>query len=90
MPWTVIVPMSPLDRAKTRLADASSSPSRHRALVRAMRRDTVRAVLGALDVARLVIVTGTPDAALADLSGLVAPERGATGSTSSPIPRTTG
>ena len=51
MPWTVIVPMSPLDRAKTRLADASSSPSRHRALVRAMRRDTVRAVLGAVDAA---------------------------------------
>lgn len=76
MLWTVIVPMSPLDRAKTRLADASSSPLRHRALVRAMRRDTVRAVLGALDVARLVIVTGTPDAALADLSGLATPERG--------------
>jgi 2-phospho-L-lactate/phosphoenolpyruvate guanylyltransferase len=77
MPWTVIVPMSPLDRAKTRLADASSSPSRHRALVRAMRRDTVRAVLGALDVARLAIVTGTPDAALADLSGLTPPAQDA-------------
>jgi 2-phospho-L-lactate guanylyltransferase len=77
MPWTVIVPMSPLDRAKTRLADASSSPARHRALVRAMRRDTVRAVLDALDVARLVIVTGTPDAALADLRGLMTPDRGA-------------
>jgi 2-phospho-L-lactate/phosphoenolpyruvate guanylyltransferase len=75
MTWTVIVPMSPLDRAKTRLADASSSPSRHRALVRAMRRDTVRAIVQALDVARLVIVTGTPDAALADLSGLLPPER---------------
>lgn len=70
MLWTVIVPMSPLDRAKTRLADASSSPARHRALVRAMRRDTVRAVLGGRDVARLVVVTGTPDAALADLADL--------------------
>lgn len=70
MPWTVIVPMSPLDRAKTRLADASSSPTRHRALVRAMRHDTAQAVLGGRDVARLVVVTATPEAARADLTGL--------------------
>ena len=62
--------MSPLDRAKTRLADASSSPARHRALVRAMRRDTAQAVLGARAVSRLLVVTATPQAALADLQGL--------------------
>ena len=70
MKWTVIIPMSPLDRAKTRLADASSSPAQHRALVRAMRRDTVAAILPARDVARVLVVTATPDAAQADLIGL--------------------
>ena len=70
--WTVIIPMSPLDRAKTRLADASSSPARHRALVRAMRRDTVAAILPARSVRRLVVVTATPDAATDDLAGLAA------------------
>ena len=78
MNWTVIIPMSPLDRAKTRLADASSSPGQHRALVKAMRRDTVAAILPARDVARVLVVTATPAAALADLSGLdglLRPER---------------
>ena len=62
--------MSPLDRAKTRLADASSNPARHRALVRAMRRDTVSAVLATPDVGQLIVVTATPQAALGDLAGL--------------------
>lgn len=59
MRWTVIVPMNALGRAKSRLVTASDTPAGHRALVTAMRADTVHAIIAAS--ARLVVVTSEQD-----------------------------
>lgn len=62
MSWTVVVPLKPAARGKSRLAGASVE------LVRAIGLDTVVAAAGAASVARVVVVTSdaATAAALAD------------------------
>lgn len=52
--------MSELDRAKSRLVDATTTTAQHRDLVVAMRCDVIAACVGAHRVARVVIVTDEP------------------------------
>ena len=62
MRWTVIMPMSALAVAKSRLVGATSDARSHRELVVAMRIDAIAACLDAANVARLLIVTDEPTA----------------------------
>ena len=61
MQWTVVMPMSELARAKSRLVSASRDNLQHRALVTAMRADAIHACLAARSVARVIIVTDDAD-----------------------------
>ncbi|MGQ4487929.1 2-phospho-L-lactate guanylyltransferase [Streptomyces sp. 372A] len=73
--WSLVVPVKPLARAKTRLAPASGALLRPR-LALAFARDTVAAALSCPDVADVVVVTDDPvaGAALAALGALVVPD----------------
>ncbi|NEC68529.1 2-phospho-L-lactate guanylyltransferase [Streptomyces sp. SID9727] len=73
--WSLVVPLKPLARAKTRLAPASGALLRPR-LALAFARDTVAAALSCPDVADVVVVTDDPvaGAALAALGALVVPD----------------
>lgn len=66
--WTLVVPLKPLTRAKSRLAPAAGDPVRAR-LALAFAMDTVAAALGCTSVADVAVVTDDEDAARA-LSGL--------------------
>jgi 2-phospho-L-lactate guanylyltransferase len=60
--WSVVVPVKRVEYAKTRLRDAVPGAD-HDALVLALAADTVRAVLAAPPVARVIVVTDDPRAA---------------------------
>ncbi|MBI3687023.1 MAG: 2-phospho-L-lactate guanylyltransferase [Actinobacteria bacterium] len=55
--WAVVLPVKRLERAKTRLRDATGSPEDHQALALALALDTARAALACPGVVRLVVVT---------------------------------
>ncbi|NEC03808.1 2-phospho-L-lactate guanylyltransferase, partial [Streptomyces sp. SID7909] len=73
--WSLVVPLKPLARAKSRLAPASGALLRPR-LALAFARDTVAAALSCPDVADVVVVTDdtAAGAALAALGALVVPD----------------
>ncbi|MGW2475947.1 2-phospho-L-lactate guanylyltransferase [Streptomyces sp. NPDC001665] len=73
--WTLVVPLKPLARAKSRLASASGALLRPRFAL-AFARDTVAAALSCPDVADVVVVTddAAAGAALAALGALVVPD----------------
>ncbi|MEU2024657.1 2-phospho-L-lactate guanylyltransferase [Streptomyces sp. NPDC016469] len=73
--WSLVVPLKPLARAKSRLAPASGALLRPR-LALAFARDTVAAALSCPDVADVVVVTddSVAGAALAALGALVVPD----------------
>jgi 2-phospho-L-lactate guanylyltransferase len=54
--WTVVIPVKALPAAKSRLAGASADEAAHARLVAALRADTVSAVRGTPQVARVVFV----------------------------------
>jgi 2-phospho-L-lactate guanylyltransferase len=58
--WTVIIPAKALPEAKSRLLGATADPAEHRALVLALRADTVAAVARTDAVARYVLVVDRP------------------------------
>ncbi len=64
--WTVVIPLKALPSAKSRLAP-TLSPAEHGDMVRAIRADTLAAVRGATNVARIVVVTDQPGRFDADL-----------------------
>jgi 2-phospho-L-lactate guanylyltransferase len=72
--WTVLLPVKVLARAKTRLAVLAGD--RRRELALALASDTVTAVLGCPEVARVVVVTSDPVAGplLASLGAVVVPD----------------
>lgn len=73
MPWTVIVPLTPPEAAKSRLMGATATAADHVALVGAIRQDTLAAVDAARVVARIVIVA--PSGFRSDLArAVVVPE----------------
>ncbi|WUS99465.1 2-phospho-L-lactate guanylyltransferase [Streptomyces sp. NBC_00708] len=78
--WSLVVPLKPLARAKSRLAPASGALLRPR-LALAFARDTVAAALSCPDVADVVVVTDdtAAGAALAALGALVVPDSPAAG-----------
>lgn len=57
--WTVVIPLKPLARAKSRLADTASAGLRP-ALALAFAQDTVAAVLACEAVGDVAVVTGDP------------------------------
>ncbi|MET7941621.1 2-phospho-L-lactate guanylyltransferase [Streptomyces sp. NPDC005302] len=59
MRWTVVIPLKPLARAKSRLADTASAGLRP-ALALAFAQDTVAAALACEAVGDVVVVTGDP------------------------------
>ncbi|MGW6486510.1 2-phospho-L-lactate guanylyltransferase [Streptomyces sp. NPDC055056] len=59
MRWTVVIPLKPLARAKSRLADTASAGLRP-ALALAFAQDTVAAVLACEAVGDVAVVTGDP------------------------------
>ncbi|MDQ1129546.1 2-phospho-L-lactate guanylyltransferase [Microbacterium sp. SORGH_AS_0888] len=74
MSWTVVVPLKPAARGKSRLTGASVE------LVRAIGLDTVTAAVGAASVVRVVVVTSDAATAAAvadDARVTVAPDPGA-------------
>jgi len=56
MRWTVLVPMRSLPSAKSRLVELTADARAHRALVEAIRRDTLAAVTATDGVDRVVLV----------------------------------
>lgn len=62
MRWTVVIPAKALPAAKSRLLPATADPAAHRALVRAIRADTLAAARVAEGVARVVVVVDRPAA----------------------------
>jgi|SRR6185437_1130233 len=72
--WTVLLPVKVLARAKSRLAVLAGD--RRRELALALASDTVSAVLGCPEVARVVVVTSDPVAGplLAALGAVVVPD----------------
>jgi 2-phospho-L-lactate guanylyltransferase len=73
-PWSVLMPVKVLDQAKSRLAELAGP--RRGALALAIARDTVTAVLGCDQVARVIVITDDQVAsgALAGLGALVVPD----------------
>jgi 2-phospho-L-lactate/phosphoenolpyruvate guanylyltransferase len=71
--WSLVMPVKHLDRAKTRLAP---DPRARRRLALAFAADAVLAALGSPLVARVVVVTGDPQAAalLGGIGAVVVPE----------------
>ncbi|MFE6763699.1 2-phospho-L-lactate guanylyltransferase [Streptomyces sp. NPDC057689] len=78
--WSLVVPLKPLARAKSRLAPASGALLRPR-LALAFARDTVAAALSCPDVADVVVVTDdtAAGAALGALGARVVPDSPAAG-----------
>ncbi len=72
--WTVLLPVKVLARAKSRLAVLAGD--RRRELALALASDTVTAVLGCPEVARVVVVTSDPVAGplLAALGAVIVPD----------------
>ena len=60
MRWTVVIPMRSLPSAKSRLREATPGPEEHARLVDAIRADTLAAVAGANEVARIVLAVDYP------------------------------
>ncbi|NSC24116.1 2-phospho-L-lactate guanylyltransferase [Streptomyces albus subsp. chlorinus] len=73
--WTLVVPLKPLERAKSRLADAAAGIPRPR-LALAFAQDTVSAALACPLVRDVVVVTDDPlaTAALAALGARLVPD----------------
>jgi 2-phospho-L-lactate guanylyltransferase len=73
--WTLVVPLKPLPRAKTRLAAALGEADRAR-LALAFAQDTVRAALACTRVNGVVVVTDDPHAAheLSALGARIVPD----------------
>ncbi|WP_330460021.1 2-phospho-L-lactate guanylyltransferase [Streptomyces sp. NBC_00820] len=80
MQWTLVIPLKPLSRAKSRLADTASDGVRPR-LVLAFAQDTVAAALGCADVADVAVVTDDELAGreLAALGARIVPDTPGTG-----------
>ncbi|MFD8675995.1 2-phospho-L-lactate guanylyltransferase [Streptomyces seoulensis] len=80
MQWSLVIPLKPLARAKSRLADAIAEGARP-GLVLAFARDTVAAVLECPGVADVAVVTDDPVAgrALAALGARIVPDEPAGG-----------
>ncbi|MFG2884474.1 2-phospho-L-lactate guanylyltransferase [Streptomyces sp. NPDC048297] len=80
MQWTLVIPLKPLARAKSRLADTASDTVRP-GLVLAFAQDTVAAALGCAAVADVVVVTDDPlaGAELAALGARIVPDAPGTG-----------
>ncbi len=78
--WSLVVPLKPLARAKTRLAGAVG-PAERRRLALAFAQDTVAAALACAAVRDVVVVTDDPVAArrLTALGAGVVPDRPAAG-----------
>ncbi|HEX6501284.1 MAG TPA: 2-phospho-L-lactate guanylyltransferase [Micromonosporaceae bacterium] len=78
--WTVVVPLKPLDAAKSRLRGAVPG-SVHARLALALAQDTVAAVTAAEPVTSVIVVTSDPvaAAALTRLGARVVPDRPAEG-----------
>lgn len=74
--WTVVVPLKPLDAAKSRLRGAVPA-SVHARLVLALAQDTVAAISASGPVANVIVVTSDPVAAcaLTRLGARVVPDR---------------
>ena len=70
MRWTVVIPAKALPEAKSRLLPALADPAAHRALVTAIRSDTLAAAQAAPGVARVLLVVDRPGDP-ATLGGLV-------------------
>jgi len=58
--WTVVIPAKALPEAKSRLLPATADPAEHRALVLAIRADTLAAARCAAGVGRVVVVADRP------------------------------
>lgn len=54
--WTLLVPVKPLPRGKSRLQAATADAAEHARLVTAIRRDTLRAAEAAAGVHRVVVI----------------------------------
>ena len=67
--WTAVIPVKPLDGAKSRLRGAVPD-GQHAELALALVRDTVAAVLACPAVGDVLVVTDDPDAAQAALKAL--------------------
>ncbi|NEB95525.1 2-phospho-L-lactate guanylyltransferase, partial [Streptomyces bauhiniae] len=80
MQWSLVIPLKPLARAKSRLADAVAEGARP-GLVLAFAQDTVAAVLECPEVADVAVVTDDPVAgrALAALGARIVPDEPAGG-----------
>ncbi|QBJ92502.1 2-phospho-L-lactate guanylyltransferase [Streptomyces seoulensis] len=80
MQWSLVIPLKPLARAKSRLADAIAEGARP-GLVLAFARDTVAAALECPGVADVAVVTDDPVAgrALAALGARIVPDEPAGG-----------
>ncbi|MFD8299401.1 2-phospho-L-lactate guanylyltransferase [Streptomyces bauhiniae] len=80
MQWSLVIPLKPLARAKSRLADAVADGARP-GLVLAFAQDTVAAVLECPEVADVAVVTDDPVAgrALAALGARIVPDEPAGG-----------
>ncbi|MGA5324209.1 2-phospho-L-lactate guanylyltransferase [Streptomyces seoulensis] len=80
MQWSLVIPLKPLARAKSRLADAIAEGARP-GLVLAFAQDTVAAVLECPGVADVAVVTDDPVAgrALAALGARIVPDEPAGG-----------
>jgi len=59
--WTVVIPTKALPAAKSRLLPGVGDPAAHRALVLAIRADTLAAARRAARVARVLLVVDRPD-----------------------------
>jgi 2-phospho-L-lactate/phosphoenolpyruvate guanylyltransferase len=57
----VVIPAKALPEAKSRLLPAAADPAAHRALVQAIRADSLAAAQAAADVARVLLVVDRPD-----------------------------
>ncbi|MDN4479193.1 2-phospho-L-lactate guanylyltransferase [Demequina lignilytica] len=67
--WTVLIPVKGGPHAKSRLPEVVRGASRA-ALATALAADTVAAVVGAADVARVIVVTETPGLELPGMDGV--------------------
>lgn len=63
MRWTVVIPAKALPAAKSRLLPALADPAAHRALVLAIRQDTLAAARAAAGVIRVLLAVDRPQGA---------------------------
>ena len=75
--WCLVVPLKPLDRAKSRLAGPGVDPALRRRLALAFAADAVQAALSAERVAEAIVVTDDPLAAgvLGAVGATIVPDR---------------